>query len=355
MLLVHRVRTMPGGGLEPVGVWAVDGENLSNHYPPEFSKYEERGWKALLNRPNMPMLEWVSYKAGTSPNWQLLDAALVTGLAFVEPSLADVYGSVRAEFAEAQGGHERVRGAASVSAMGSESGHHGTSPVIVRSWGIAAELVRRHPELLVYEMHPGGGMYDVLCIATPDQVSPGEASEQPKVMLNREGSIHVLVGEKPVFHTDWESVLVRPLRESVSVLESATAWGSPEAVPSSTPRSLAYRFLATSVAFFSDAVHEWDVRSEFMDSSGDFPARPDRLAEFPSALEAVRSTPRLGIHGEPHSHFWSLMRGGEALAVVSVEGQVHWRNGSMTELSEAHQKHGRRMRRLTATLLRKWM
>ncbi|WP_454116041.1 TY-Chap2 family putative peptide chaperone [Microbacterium aurum] len=40
--------------------------------------------------------------------------------------------------------------------------HPATRFVIAQSWWIASELVRRHPDLVIHESHPGGGMYDCL-------------------------------------------------------------------------------------------------------------------------------------------------------------------------------------------------
>ncbi|MGD4206363.1 hypothetical protein QT666_22610, partial [Xanthomonas citri pv. citri] len=125
----------------------------------------------------MPSAEhWVRYKASTSPSWQLYEPE-ASLFASEEIDAASAYEHARGE-------HEKTLAvsAAGTSASRSEwaesslsdmttsgsSGWGANRFAIAQSWWLASELVRRHPELMIYEMHPGGGQYDVLCVATPD-------------------------------------------------------------------------------------------------------------------------------------------------------------------------------------------
>lgn len=49
------------------------------------------------------------------------------------------------------------------------------------SWSLSAQLVRRHPRLRIYEMHPGGGLYD--CLSYVDSTD-----NTIREMYNRAGS-----------------------------------------------------------------------------------------------------------------------------------------------------------------------
>lgn len=226
---------------------------------------------------------------------------------------------------------------------------------ILQSWRIAAALVRRHPELIAYEMHPGGGLYDVLCVATPDQLSPSPGPSAPRVMLNRVGGIHV-EGRHSAQPPVWPRIEdTEGIRKTVEALETATGWVPPSKTPAATGRSLTYRFIAAALELFLLDRGPWDARCEFYDSSGDDPVRAGNLLSFPTAVEELRSVPSIGIHGEPESHFWALTRGGEAVIVVSIEGRVHRRSGTPMDLMPLYAKHGRRIRRVAARVLDDWL
>src|SRR5665648_243029 len=71
LIAIHQVRTKKGAPPEPVGVWAVNGEDGAPFYPPEHEKYLARAQKALMQRPHVRLDEWVQYKARTSSNWRI--------------------------------------------------------------------------------------------------------------------------------------------------------------------------------------------------------------------------------------------------------------------------------------------
>ncbi|WP_309065544.1 TY-Chap2 family putative peptide chaperone [Microbacterium sp.] len=352
LILVHRVRSTVKGRLEPVGVWAIgDGDDEAHYYPPESQAFEQRGMKAMYDRPPMPLRTWAEYKASTSPNWLVLHD---DRLGFGPPDLVEIHAQVRAQ-------HEVTIGtpAAQQGGLRGASGENGVSgwdvppAVLARSWWLAAEVVRRHPELIIYEMHPGGGQYDILCVAAPAQLSPAATSSAGRILLNRAGSIQV--EGVPGFAAGWEHVLLDadPFHR-VLQLESMAGLVPPARTPKATSRSLSYRLLATATTLFAHDRRGWDVRSEFVDTSGEEPFRAERIMRFPSAVADLTTTPRLGIYGEPHSHFWALMRGEEPIAIVSMEGRLYPRQGAVVDLETAYAKSGRRMRRVVATLLKKW-
>lgn len=236
---------------------------------------------------------------------------------------------------------------------GGESAPFFNNGVILQSWRLASAVARRHPELIVYEMHPGGGTYDVLCVAHPDQLSQAPAPMRPKAMLNRAGTIQVHDGGEVA--SPWPGITdLERIQTLVRELEEATGWSPPPSTPPATPRTLTYRFMAASLELLAFDRERWDWRSGFFDTAEEAEGRR-YLEDFPTALEEARTSPRLGIYGEPQSHFWALMRGDDVVAVVSINGKFHQRSGTPTSLTTAYVKNGRRIRRLTAKLLAQWL
>ncbi|WP_127817835.1 TY-Chap2 family putative peptide chaperone [Microbacterium sp. CPCC 204701] len=360
IVAIHKARTVTGLPLEPVGIWIIDGLDASAFYTPEREKYASRARKALMERPVASLEEWVIYKAHSSPNWELFDHGLLFD--FGSPDAAAIYDEVHAEYralvdqihshAPHADRSAPVAGDADAAAMG-----WGASRIAVaQSWWIASELVRRHPDLMVYEMHPGGGQYDVLCVAMPDQFSPNPRHQGPRVMLNRVGTIQVHTGEEAaVVVSDWSGALEVPNPHTViKRLESVTGWGAPPSAPATTEKSLVYRFFASALTMLLNDRHQWDVRNEFLDSS-DYASPRGLIDKFPAAIADSVGIPRLGIHGEPQSHYWALLRGNQTVAMVSMEGRVYFAGTTPRDLMADYDKAGRRLIPMTTELLNPWL
>ncbi len=224
--------------------------------------------------------------------------------------------------------------------------------VNAESWWVASELVRRHPELIVYEMHPGGGQSDVLCVTTPDQLREQVERELPRVWLNREGSIHILRGADRETVATWPEVLFSPHPHSlVRVLEDETGWGSPQTTPAATPRTLVYRLIAASLQAMVNDRHPWDVRCDSIDSPGSFSSDNGFIARFPGADGLARESESLGIYGEPQSLFWALLRGKEPVALFSLGGDVLTASGVRMDVMQTYRERDRSIRKVTAELL----
>lgn len=199
----------------------------------------------------------------------------------------------------------------------------GQRQVIARSWWLAAELTRRHPELLVYEMHPGGGMYDVLALLGPPYM------ENPtRIMLNRAGSIQVHVGNQMQAISTWrEQLLSADPRDVLERIERAAGLPSVKKAAPSTQRVLAYRFVSQVLTITAGDRHAWDVRNEFDDNSGDWFDQVESLRgylqRFPLAQADARMSPQVGLWSEPESHFWAILRDDIPVALVSIEGGLY--------------------------------
>lgn len=371
LIAIHQVRTKKGAPPEPVGVWAIDDEDSeSSFYPPEHEKYRPRAQKALMQRPpQLRLMDWVEYKAKTSSNWRILDPFHdMFGLAFltqVDSAMEDTYRQVHDEYlSEAalvlsqfsprdwslptNGNDESA--AQQYPQWGS------TRFAISQSWWLASELVRRHPELIVYEMHPGDGMYDVLYVTTAEQLSPRKVAEwvSPEVRLNRVGTVQVHHGGHSHVVGDWSDVMTAPTPHTIlKELEGITGWGSPEMAPPTTSRSVAYRFLATALTLTMNDRRVWDARHQTNDGVSERYA--ESMMTVPTIVDDLRVTPRLGIWGEPDSHFWALLRGKEPIVTVSMEGKLYYASGKTVDLMTAYDQHDRKMIPMTTALLTKWM
>ncbi|MBN8207052.1 hypothetical protein JF550_13955 [Microbacterium esteraromaticum] len=356
VVLIHRVATPDSAGLKPVGVWSIENDRESHFYGVGDEGYEARGRKALFHRPHVAAVEWALYKAETSPNWELYKGS--TRL-LLEPDLDQILAEAQADFAAASLKKQdlfRLKARQAPSRAAPSSPDWGAPPrVVAQSWWIAAELVRRHPESLVYEAHPGGGMYDVLAVAPSRHFSSEASTGEAAVLLNRVGTLQVHAGAAITGIADWASVLIaaKPF-EIVRELESVAGWLPPRATPSATRRSLTYRFIASALGMFVNDRHQWDARCELFDTVDGLEPR-GFVDSFPQAHADLASVPRIGIYGEPHSHYWGLLRDGEAIALVSIDGRLYRRAGATLDLLVEYQKHHRRLRRMTAALLRDWL
>jgi hypothetical protein len=202
--------------------------------------------------------------------------------------------------------------------------------IISQSWWLASEFVRRHPELVIHEMHPGGGMCDVLCVFEPGVDAFGGTTQ---VMLNRAGTIQVHYPQPTERHPEriasWLEVTddANPHR-FLRRIEDAAGLGHPSKAPASTPRALAYRFISTALTMLGNDRHRWYARNEFWDTSSETDYEEDDdlrqyLTRFPAAVRDLEHTTRLGVVREPFSYFWALLRDEEPVAILSIEGRLY--------------------------------
>lgn len=224
--------------------------------------------------------------------------------------------------------------------------------ILAQSWWIASELVRRHPELMIFETHPGGGMYDVLQVG---QIGKDTHLERAHAMLNRAGTVQVHFGSQhgrqdQVIAT-WREVLAAPNpHQIVKQIEHAAGWGSPDRAPATEPRGIAYRVIAGLLRMMVDDRHPWDARNEFVDSSGDDGGPRGYIERFAQLPVALRSATHLDVWGEPESHAWIILRAEEPVAAVTVEGQLYVER-RREDLLSAYRVNGRRLNSTIVSLL----
>lgn len=330
----------------PVGIWNENGEN---HYPESTAALHQKGAQSFADRGSVHTFEtWLAMREETTsaygPNWSSIDA---------DESMETVIEVMVAEFLAVEHPPKILMGEVR-DVHDSEEFAQVTAPmepairrVVSESWWIASELVARHPEYLVWEMHPGGGMYDCLALMKP-------GGESPDVQLNRVGSLHVLSSRD--FHLSWSEVFRDPSpHATVKAIESAARIKLDGPRSSSTPRTLVYRFISTLLKMQIQDRHTWDARNEFFDSSHsnveNFRGYLDR---FPAAAEAARSAPRLGLPGEPQCHSWAILRDEEPVAIISTEG-VLYRDSETFDLMVEYRASERSIMRVVAKCVGDWL
>ena len=330
----------------PVGIWGESGV----YYPVEFSSHREKADKAAAELVELPWPHWVyrrtQYGSSAGASWRAIES---------DEAIKKVFASMQANFIEAT---QNVRNSLLLSdAQPGVSDEPAQRFVLAQSWWVGAELVRRHPELILHEMHPGGGQYDVLAAFT----LPHDEGLM-RVMLNRVGTMQVHISDTPhgepattVIGTWAAALSVQNPHEIVKRIEHAAKLAVSAKAPKSTSRALAYRFIATLLASTVNDRHLWDARNDFIDLSGGdwWPGDPE-VHGFTDGFLGVRedfpSTPKIGLWKEPNSHFWAILRDEIPVAIVSVEGRVY-RQASRHDLAELYAANGRHMLPLVASIL----
>jgi hypothetical protein len=217
---------------------------------------------------------------------------------------------------------------------------------VAQAWWIASELVRRHPHLFIIETHPLDGFYDCL-----DIVDLNGNKHQPKVSINRLGSVHVLDDDRfePISLVD--AMSFDDAHVVVKRVETATGWGQSSVSPKTTARSLAYRVISRVLASLINDRQRWDVRcawegdSLFHDSPTSHYLSKNPLAEF-----LLHTIPSLGVPGEPLNHLWALQRNDEVVALIDTGGRVVTDSG-LRELLPSYRAYNRSLTRVIGEAL----
>lgn len=359
--LLHSVRTTKNSSPEPVGIWYIDKSTAIPWYPEQREAFRDRGWKALKG-PAPSLLEWARYRASTSPSWRIVATSDL--FAEVRPeALIGLYQTehdawtatvVQKKDAAAEMRTWKKHLDAHEDKQSQHSGWGVNRIVNAQSWWLASELVRRNPSLAVYETHPGDGMYDVLCVTTPDTMSaewPSPEHSQPIAMLNRAGTVQVHLGQKVPMTFAWDEVLSAPDPHAlIKRIETVAGW-QPRLPATTAERALAYRFMATLLTLTQNARIRWDVRMSYGAEGHAYPR--GALDGFPDVVDAARTTALTGAWAEPLSHFWTVRRGDEIVAMVSDTAMFFPRHGKPRSLMDQYIARKRRIEPIVIELLGK--
>jgi len=211
-----------------------------------------------------------------------------------------------------------------------------------QSWWIAAELVRRHPQLIVHESHPGRARKDVLSLL--DERDPQRSHHAGKVEMSRTATLLAAgpdsLGVERHLELTWGEALSGHPARVVEQIEHVVGFATDVNAPS-PPRVLVYEFFAELLLLKINSSETWDIRNEVLDHGqganwfGD--GRRGYIEKFPILVERSASdsstlldrTPRLGLWNEPYSHYWAVLRDKEPVLLISpIEGIVFTREES---------------------------
>ena len=217
------------------------------------------------------------------------------------------------------------------------------------SWRLAAELCRRHPgQLRIYHLHPGGGQYDCLSIAT--------AGNDPRslLQLNRQGRIHTFGRwdgrESDVEPRGWSAYFAEDPYLFLATLEDDIGMQPPPELPSTVAHTLVYRLLAAAAAVEVFGVRRRRIVSGYFDSSGEPCGARDELFAAFSEADRRRSDPSLERPlGIAEYRFWFVLDGESPVACFDISG-VGWdASGAEVDLLAAYQDRGRQLGVMLAT------
>jgi hypothetical protein len=217
------------------------------------------------------------------------------------------------------------------------------------SWTLSAQLARRHPHLRIYEMHPGGGLYD--CLAYVDSTRNSILG-----MYNRVGSFHPFKNEAPKLDRSWSpnELLLQnyELPELVDRMELDMGLPHRTKAKETTGQVLVYRAIAAFLCHASFSRTGWSARSGFLDTSGYgggeqdqyFDAIPgakrkyqERLGEF---RREGRSPNETFVH--PAYEFWFLINEVGPQAAIHIGGHF-WVEGADGSLTKIFSSSGRKL------------
>lgn len=166
------------------------------------------------------------------------------------------------------------------------------------AWRCLAELVRRHPELWVLEMHAGGGQYDEVVAWDP-------SVKQTPVRFNYVGSVHLDPFGERYQSLDWVELLITHPRRFLARIEDVTGLRAASAIPHSTPRVLTYRAIAHLAGGAAFNRNEVSLVNGFCDSSGYVQGpREGSFEAFPSIQAHRRHASEDVPNGIGEYRFW---------------------------------------------------
>jgi hypothetical protein len=217
-------------------------------------------------------------------------------------------------------------------------------------WWIASELVRRHPHLRISGVEVDGA--DRLLIVHDEQ-------DALSIQWDLVGGCKYLKNDV-VQKISWiEMMAALNPHETVKRIEKGTGLGHPQTTPMTTPRSLAYRVIASALTSAVDDRREWYAVPALMVWDED-PAEPtsSHFKNFPTALDARAEYTRViaeqietvGRGGAFFQPFWAVLRDLDTIAIVDAAGVIRTVMGE-TPLMPVYENINRKLTITTARVL----
>jgi hypothetical protein len=202
------------------------------------------------------------------------------------------------------------------------------------AWWWVAELVRRHPYLVVWEQVSHHGQQDSLVIA-----KPVEGRLERRLEIDRNGNIHFPGRQIPMIDGPWGKLFdAEDPHALIHKMESAGGLGHPEVTPAAEPQSLAVRLIASALMAKIHDEASWKCR--MIGGAGDAAAlSQERLGASFSLLD-------VGPHTEPTppGRQWVVFSGSEPMALVDLDGYIQVAGSSASVvIMDAYDAHDHRL------------
>jgi len=333
----------------PVGIW---GEGGVSFYPPETEGYRKGGSQAETEASAMLWSHWVEKRTEWGSTYGASWSAIES-----DDSMEQVLTELRAEFFSDP--HPSMKVMASVSVgykEDSESSEEDSEApkedsvevapepaerfMLAQTWWIASEFARMHSDWAIRY----GDHLTYLTLVNPRDHDSRIACNPTAVHMfgpdSRQASVgHLLSTADPY--------------EVVKALGDFVGDPSHLRTPASTPRTLAYRLLATVLTVTVNDRARWAIQNEVVgdDGYGEGSAQRGFVAQFSEAQQAARTLQSESWDlGEPLRHFWAILREDDPVAIVSTEGYVY-RQDRQFDLPAEYQASGRRILPLVVAVL----
>ena len=219
--------------------------------------------------------------------------------------------------------------------------------IMVQSWWIASQLVRRHPELTIIETKPEFTAQDNLALL--DSIAAPSARES-ELEIDRNGSLgRSSEPESPSM--TWREVFEAGYPfELLTRLEAAAGLTSPTETPRSARKAVAYRLIARLLATTLNDRRPLQVRSGYLQTfqlgSGCWP----ELRDFPGVAEALQDARPDDVDGQPGYRFWLLEHDRRLVAVLDTDACLYFADETSTDVYKRYRRTGSLTRTLGDTL-----
>jgi hypothetical protein len=201
------------------------------------------------------------------------------------------------------------------------------------SWEVIAQLIERHPDLVVIETHQGGGTADALTLFDRDRVSWERC-----ISLNREGSAHIAPltdhgTETRMWRRFWSAWQADPIA-ALTELEQRAAL--PSKVPSPSGPSAVYRVIANVLAQARGRSGRWECRNAIEDTSRyGSDDRDSWFDGFDNARNHSTTTMAGDLHGQPGYRFWFILHDRHPTACLETTGRIWTADGALHDLGDS--------------------
>jgi len=207
----------------------------------------------------------------------------------------------------------------------------------ILSWRLVTELWRRFPDrFYLIETHPGGGQYDCLSLVTIN------GSLTSVLGVNRGGSVHVHKGKAPQSWSDWTDRMLDRPQKFLDQICQAMGMTVPKKLPKTTATTVAFRYITDFLPHAIGQLEQWECRNGFLDTSGyDGGKRENWFNRFPSITPGKMSEQLAHGKLDPAYGYWFLLRDGEPMLCIDLNGRLHKPNGEAYDLLSIYSKHRR--------------